>query len=126
MSGGSTWGHWRCRAQRRIRCDLDAVAGGQGPGILYVLNGSKLWITNGGDADVLVVYGKTDPAAGVTASAFLVEKGMPGFTHGAHLDKLGMRGINTYPLFFDDVEVPQENVLGRSGRCPCPDERPRL
>ncbi|HMV19663.1 MAG TPA: isovaleryl-CoA dehydrogenase [Rhodocyclaceae bacterium] len=82
----------------------------------YVLNGSKLWITNGGDADVLVVYGKTDPAAGAHGiTAFLVEKGMPGFTHGAHLDKLGMRGSNTYPLFFDDVEVPQENVLGQVG-----------
>jgi isovaleryl-CoA dehydrogenase len=66
----------------------------------YVLNGSKMWITNGGDADVLVV---------------LIEKGFKGFTHGPHLDKLGMRGSNTYPLFFDDCEVPAENVLGGIG-----------
>ena len=82
----------------------------------YVLDGSKMWITNGGDADVLVVYAKTDPqkgAAGMTA--FLVEKGMKGFTAGAKLNKLGMRGSNTYPLFFDGCEVPAENVLGREG-----------
>jgi len=82
----------------------------------YVLNGSKMWITNGGDADVLVVYAKTDLAAGAKGmTAFLVEKGMKGFTHGTHLDKLGMRGSNTYPLFFDDVEVPEENILGGIG-----------
>jgi len=82
----------------------------------YVLNGSKMWITNGGDADVLVVYAKTDLAAGAKGmTAFLVEKGMPGFTHGTHLDKLGMRGSNTFPLFFDDVEVPEENILGGVG-----------
>ena len=72
----------------------------------YVLNGSKMWITNGGDADVLVVYAKTDPEAGPRGmTAFLIEKGFKGFTHGQHLDKLGMRGSNTYPLFFDDCEV---------------------
>ena len=82
----------------------------------YVLNGSKMWITNGGDADVLVVYAKTDPTAGAKGmTAFLVEKGMPGFSHGPHLDKLGMRGSNTYPLYFDNCEVPAENVLGGVG-----------
>jgi isovaleryl-CoA dehydrogenase len=82
----------------------------------YVLNGSKMWITNGGDADVLVVYAKTDPEAGPRGmTAFLIEKGFKGFTHGQHLDKLGMRGSNTYPLFFDECEVPEENVLGKVG-----------
>lgn len=82
----------------------------------YVLNGSKMWITNGGDADTLVVYAKTDPGAGAKGmTAFIVEKGMKGFTHGTHLDKLGMRGSNTFPLFFDDCEVPEENVLGGVG-----------
>ena len=82
----------------------------------YVLNGSKMWITNGGDADTLVVYAKTDPAAGAKGmTAFIVEKGFAGFSHGSHLDKLGMRGSNTYPLFFDDCEVPEENVLGGVG-----------
>ena len=83
----------------------------------YVLNGSKMWITNGGDADTLVVYAKTDPAAGAKGmTAFIVEKGFKGFTHGTHLDKLGMRGSNTYPLFFDDCEIPEENVLGGVGQ----------
>ncbi|OUY08949.1 isovaleryl-CoA dehydrogenase [Acinetobacter populi] len=82
----------------------------------FVLNGTKMWITNGGDADVLVVYAKTDLKAGNKGiTAFLVEKGMAGFSHGTHLDKLGMRGSNTYPLFFDDVVVPKENVLGGIG-----------
>jgi isovaleryl-CoA dehydrogenase len=82
----------------------------------YVLNGSKMWITNGGDADVLVVYAKTDPAAGAKGmTAFIVEKGFAGFSYGAHLDKLGMRGSNTFPLFFDDCEIPEENVLGGVG-----------
>jgi len=82
----------------------------------YVLNGSKMWITNGGDADTLVVYAKTDVNAGAKGmTAFIVEKGFAGFTHGSHLDKLGMRGSNTYPLFFDDCEVPEENVLGGVG-----------
>ncbi|MCG9080398.1 isovaleryl-CoA dehydrogenase [Laribacter hongkongensis] len=82
----------------------------------FILNGSKMWITNGGDADVLVVYAKTDPAAGPRGiTAFIVEKGMPGFSHGPKLDKLGMRGSNTYPLFFDNVEIPAENVLGSVG-----------
>ncbi|MDE2362039.1 MAG: isovaleryl-CoA dehydrogenase [Hyphomicrobiales bacterium] len=82
----------------------------------YVLNGSKMWITNGGDADTLVVYAKTDPDAGPRGmTAFIIEKGFKGFTHGQHLDKLGMRGSNTFPLFFDNCEVPEENVLGKVG-----------
>ncbi|HMN72692.1 MAG TPA: isovaleryl-CoA dehydrogenase [Rhodoblastus sp.] len=82
----------------------------------YVLNGSKMWITNGGDADTLVVYAKTDLAAGPRGmTAFIVEKGFAGFSHGPHLDKLGMRGSNTFPLFFDNCEVPEENVLGKVG-----------
>ncbi len=80
---------------------------------VYVLNGSKMWITNGGDADTLVVYAKTAPELGARGmTAFIVEKGFKGFTCGQHLDKLGMRGSNTYPLFFDNCEVPEENVLG--------------
>ncbi|MFM2348605.1 MAG: hypothetical protein RL654_3358 [Pseudomonadota bacterium] len=82
----------------------------------YVLNGSKMWITNGGDADTLVVYAKTEPEMGARGmTAFIVEKGMAGFSHGHHLDKLGMRGSNTWPLFFDNCEVPEENVLGGEG-----------
>ncbi|MFN3737746.1 isovaleryl-CoA dehydrogenase [Hydrogenophaga sp.] len=82
----------------------------------YVLNGSKMWITNGGDADTLVVYAKTEPEMGARGmTAFIIEKGFKGFSKGEHLDKLGMRGSNTYPLFFDDCEVPAENVLGGEG-----------
>jgi isovaleryl-CoA dehydrogenase len=82
----------------------------------YVLNGSKMWITNGGDADTLVVYAKTDPDMGARGmTAFIVEKGFKGFSHGHHLDKLGMRGSNTYPLFFEDCEIPEDNVLGGEG-----------
>src|SRR5690606_25419905 len=82
----------------------------------YVLNGSKMWITNGGDADTLVVYAKTAPEAGARGmTAFIIEKGFKGFSKGQHLDKLGMRGSNTYPLFFDQCEVPAENVLGGEG-----------
>ncbi len=77
----------------------------------FALNGSKMWITNGGDADVLIVYARSGPADR-DITAFIVEKGLPGFTHGKHLDKLGMRGSNTYPLFFDDCRVPHANVLG--------------
>ncbi|HSI52235.1 MAG TPA: isovaleryl-CoA dehydrogenase [Ideonella sp.] len=83
----------------------------------YVLNGSKMWITNGGDADTLVVYAKTEPDLGARGmTAFIVEKGFKGFSHGHHLDKLGMRGSNTFPLFFDNCEVPEENVLGGEGQ----------
>ncbi|HHW34642.1 MAG TPA: isovaleryl-CoA dehydrogenase [Paracoccus solventivorans] len=83
----------------------------------YVLNGSKYWITNGPDADVLVVYAKTDPEAGSKGmTAFIVEKGIKGFTQGPHFDKLGMRGSNTGELIFDNAEVPFENVLGAEGK----------
>jgi isovaleryl-CoA dehydrogenase len=82
----------------------------------YVLNGAKMWITNGGDADVQVVYAYTDPAAGPRGlTAFIVEKGTRGLSCGTHLDKLGMRGSNTYPVFLEDCEVPEENVLGGVG-----------
>jgi isovaleryl-CoA dehydrogenase len=80
----------------------------------YRLNGTKMWITNGPDADTLVVYAKTDPDAGPKGiSAFLIEKGMKGFSTAQKLDKLGMRGSNTCELVFEDCEVPAENVLGR-------------
>ncbi len=83
----------------------------------YLLNGTKYWITNGPDANVLVVYAKTDPGAGSKGiTAFLVEKSMKGFSTGPHFDKLGMRGSNTAELVFDDVAVPFENVLGDEGR----------
>ncbi|HVY98127.1 MAG TPA: isovaleryl-CoA dehydrogenase, partial [Dongiaceae bacterium] len=83
----------------------------------YILNGNKMWITNGPDADVLVVYAKTDPAAGSKGiTAFLVEKGFKGFATAQKLDKLGMRGSNTCELVFRDCEVPEENVLGEVGR----------
>ncbi len=83
----------------------------------YRLNGSKYWITNGPDADTLVVYAKTDPQAGSKGvTAFLIERAFTGFSTGPHFDKLGMRGSNTAELVFDDVEVPFENVLGDEGR----------
>ena len=83
----------------------------------YILNGTKMWITNGPDANVLVVYAKTDPDAGPKGiTAFLIEKGMKGFTTAQKLDKLGMRGSNTCELVFENCEVPAENVLGVVGR----------
>ena len=83
----------------------------------YVLNGSKMWITNGPDAHTLVVYAKTDVAAGPRGiTAFIVEKGMKGFSTAQKLDKLGMRGSNTCELVFEDCEVPAENVLSAEGR----------
>ena len=83
----------------------------------YVLNGSKMWITNGPDAEVLVVYAKTDPDAGSRGiTAFLIEKGMAGFSTAQKLDKLGMRGSNTCELVFEDCEVPAENVIGEPGQ----------
>ncbi len=83
----------------------------------FLLNGTKMWITNGPDADVLVVYAKTDPAAGPRGiTAFLIERGMKGFTCAQKLDKLGMRGSNTGELVFQDCEVPVENVIGGEGR----------
>src|SRR5437867_2422818 len=82
----------------------------------YVLNGSKMWITNGGDADTMIVYAKTEPDAGPKGvTAFIVEKGFKGLSFGSKLDKLGMRGSHTYPVFFQDCEVPAENVLGLAG-----------
>ncbi|WP_170018103.1 isovaleryl-CoA dehydrogenase [Starkeya sp. ORNL1] len=86
-------------------------------GDIYVLNGNKMWTTNGPDADVLVVYAKTDPEAGSRGiTAFLIEKGFKGFSTAQKLDKLGMRGSNTCELVFADCEVPAENVLGAVGR----------
>ena len=83
----------------------------------YMLNGNKMWITNGPDADTLVVYAKTDPGAGSRGiTAFLIEKGYAGFSTAQKLDKLGMRGSNTCELVFEDCEVPEENVLGTVGR----------
>ena len=83
----------------------------------YVLNGNKYWITNAPDAHTLVVYAKTDPDAGSKGiTAFIVERGMAGFTTSPHFDKLGMRGSNTGELIFDNVEIPFENVLGEEGR----------
>lgn len=82
-------------------------------GGFYVLNGSKMWITNGPDADTLVVYAKTEPELGARGvTAFLIEKGMKGFSIAQKLDKLGMRGSHTGELVFQDVEVPAANVLG--------------
>ena len=94
----------------------------------YVLNGTKMWITNGPDAETLVVYAKTDPDAGPRGiTAFLIEKGFKGFRPAQKLDKLGMRGSTTCELVFEDCEVPEENVLGerRRGRQGA-DVRPRL
>ena len=82
----------------------------------FILNGNKMWITNGPDADVLLVYAKTDPDAGPRGiTAFLIEKGMKGFSTAQKLDKLGMRGSNTCELVFEDCEVPFENVVGQEG-----------
>ncbi|MCX7160451.1 MAG: isovaleryl-CoA dehydrogenase [Proteobacteria bacterium] len=86
-------------------------------GDTYLLNGNKMWITNGPDADVLVVYAKTDSNAGPRGiTAFLIEKGRKGFTTAQKLDKLGMRGSNTCELVFRDCEVPAENILSQEGR----------
>ncbi len=93
----------------RLRADKSGDA--------YVLNGSKMWITNGPDADTLVVYAKTDVRAGPRGiTAFLIEKGMPGFSTAQKLDKLGMRGSNTCELVFENCSVPEENVLAEEGR----------
>jgi len=83
----------------------------------YFLNGNKMWITNGPDADVYVIYAKTDPAAGSRGiTAFIVERDAPGFSRSPKLDKLGMRGSNTCELVFQDCEVPAENILREEGR----------
>src|SRR6185437_5509428 len=85
-------------------------------GSRYVLNGTKMWITNGPQADTLVVYARTDPAPGPRGiTAFLIEKGFKGFSTAQKLDKLGMRGSDTGELVFEDCEVPEENILGREG-----------
>ena len=82
----------------------------------YLLNGTKMWITNGPDADVLIIYAKTDPSAGSKGiTAFIVEKNMVGFSVGKKIDKLGMRGSNTSELIFDNCEVPEDNILGNPG-----------
>jgi isovaleryl-CoA dehydrogenase len=83
----------------------------------FVLNGAKMWITNGPAADTLIVYAKTDPSAGPRGiSALIVERGMKGFSNGAKLDKVGMRGSDTSELIFQDCEIPEENLLGAVGR----------
>ena len=83
----------------------------------YVLNGSKMWITNGPHADVIVVYAKTDVNAGAGGiSTFIVEKDMPGFSVAQKLDKLGMRGSETGELVFEDCKVPAENMIGKEGQ----------
>ncbi|RAI40592.1 acyl-CoA dehydrogenase family protein [Rhodoplanes roseus] len=102
VSAGSDVVSMRTRAVRR--------------GDRFVLDGAKMWITNGPVADRLVVYAKTDPAAGARGiTAFVVERGMPGFSAGPKLDKLGMRGSDTSELVFEGCEVPAENVLGEVG-----------
>ncbi|CAM5469950.1 isovaleryl-CoA dehydrogenase [Frigidibacter albus] len=108
---------WRCRrpgrAQTWSACSLRAERRNGH----YLLNGSKYWITNGPDADTLVVYAKTDPEAGAKGiTAFIVERGTKGFSTSPHFDKLGMRGSNTGELIFEDCEIPFENVLGEEGR----------
>jgi isovaleryl-CoA dehydrogenase len=101
-SSGSDVISMRLRAERR--------------GDRYVLNGTKMWITNGPQADALVVYAKTDPAAGARGiTAFVIEKGFKGFRTAQKLDKLGMRGSDTSELVFENCEVPHENVLGGEG-----------
>jgi isovaleryl-CoA dehydrogenase len=93
-----------------VSMQLQARASGNN----YILDGTKMWITNGPDADVLVVYAKTDKhAASKGITAFLIEKGMPGFKTAQKLDKLGMRGSNTCELVFESCEVPAENILGQ-------------
>jgi isovaleryl-CoA dehydrogenase len=83
----------------------------------YLLNGSKMWITNGPQAETLIVYAKTDPDAGSRGiTAFIIEKGMKGFSTAQKLDKLGMRGSDTCELVFEDCEVPEDNVLGQVGK----------
>jgi isovaleryl-CoA dehydrogenase len=83
----------------------------------FILNGAKMWITNGPVAETIVVYAKTDPAAGARGiTAFIVERAMKGFSNGTKLDKVGMRGSDTSELIFEDCEVPEENVLGEVGR----------
>jgi isovaleryl-CoA dehydrogenase len=94
-----------------MRCRAERARGGD-----WVLNGTKMWITNGPTADVLVVYAKSDPEAAARGiTAFVVERGMPGFSTGPKLDKLGMRGSDTCELVFDNCRIPAANVLGAEG-----------
>ncbi len=94
-----------------MKLKADAVPESQGGG--YILNGTKFWITNASEADTLVVYAKTDGAAGSRGiTAFLIEKGMPGFSIGQKIEKVGMRGSPTAELVFDNCEVPEENIMG--------------
>ena len=102
-AGSDVAGSMACRADKK--------------GDVYVLNGNKMWITNGPEASTLVVYAKTDMTAGAKGiTAFLVEKGMKGFSTAQKLDKLGMRGSNTCELVFENCEVPAENILGEEGK----------
>jgi len=99
-----------------VSMKLRAERVGGDRGDRYVLNGAKMWITNGGDADTMIVYAKTSLDKGAQGmTAFIVEKGFKGLSFGSKLDKLGMRGSNTYPVFFENCEVPAENVLGAEG-----------
>lgn len=102
-AGSDVVGSMKTRAEKR--------------GDKWILNGTKMWITNGPDADVLVVYAKTDlkAAPGKSITAFIVEKGMKGFKVGQKIDKCGMRGSNTAELIFEDVEIPEANILGKVG-----------
>lgn len=135
----SIWEHWQCQKQVRkssyylpwiwlnvLTIDAKYSISGSGSDVVsmklraekkgdyYILNGTKFWITNGPDADTLVVYARTDPNAkpqhGITA--FIVERGFEGFSNGPKLDKLGMRGSNTSELIFDNCKVPSKNILG--------------
>ena len=105
---------WRCRSRGRALMSMRTRADKKGD--RYVLNGSKMWITNGPVADTMVIYAKTDRTAGARGiTAFIVEKGFKGFAPAQKLDKLGMRGSDTSELVFTDCEVPEENVLGAVG-----------
>src|SRR5690625_1983141 len=99
-AGSDVVGSMTCKAEKK--------------GDAWVANGSKMWITNGPEADVLLVYMRTAPrsAGSRCVTAFIVEKGMPGFTTAQKLDKLGMRGSNTCELVFEDCEIPAENIVG--------------
>ncbi len=112
--------HFGALATRRLDTGSDVVSmklRAEKRNDRFILNGNKMWITNGPDAETLVVYAKTDPGAGVKGiTAFLVEKSMTGFSTAQKLDKLGMRGSNTCELVFEDCEVPFENVLGEEGQ----------
>ena len=94
------------------QADGNPATGARREGDRYILNGTKMWITNGPDADVYVIYAKTDPGAGSRGiTAFIVERDFPGFSRSPKLDKLGMRGSNTCELVFENCEVPAENVM---------------